>query len=107
MAAVERPLDGLLVGGLDGLHQPRMDILPRSFSFASWPDVIGNGVATKLLRPLPEYQPVRAGPITGCGLLARWRWFWMPAVYALALLFVLMITLTQEGGTGQLMYRSF
>ena len=40
-------------------------------------------------------------------LLARWRWFWIPAVYTLALLFVLMITLTQEGGTGQLMYRSF
>ena len=46
-------------------------------------------------------------PSTMLALIARWRWFWIPAVYALALLFVLMITLTQEGGTGQLIYRSF
>jgi alginate O-acetyltransferase complex protein AlgI len=35
------------------------------------------------------------------------RWLWLPAVYALALLVVLMITLTQKGGVGQMMYRSF
>ena len=40
-------------------------------------------------------------------VMARWRWYWIPAVYALALLFVLMITLTQEGGVGQMMYRGF
>lgn len=40
-------------------------------------------------------------------LMARARWFWLPAVYALALLVVLMITLTQQGGVGQMMYRSF
>ena len=40
-------------------------------------------------------------------LIARSRWFWLPAVYALALLVVLMITLTQQGGVGQMMYRSF
>jgi len=40
-------------------------------------------------------------------VIARWRWYWIPAVYALALLFVLMITLTQEGGVGQMMYRGF
>lgn len=40
-------------------------------------------------------------------LMARSRWFWLPAVYALALLVVLMITLTQQGGVGQMMYRSF
>ena len=39
--------------------------------------------------------------------IARWRWYWIPAVYMLALLFVLMITLTQEGGVGQMMYRGF
>ena len=39
--------------------------------------------------------------------MARWRWYWIPAVYALALLFVLMVTLTQEGGVGQMMYRGF
>ena len=40
-------------------------------------------------------------------LVARFRWYWLPAVYALALLAVLMITLTQPGGVGQMMYRSF
>jgi hypothetical protein len=40
-------------------------------------------------------------------LMVRSRWFWLPAVYALALLVVLMITLTQQGGVGQMMYRSF
>jgi len=40
-------------------------------------------------------------------LIARSRWLWLPAVYALALLVVLMITLTQQGGVGQMMYRSF
>lgn len=39
--------------------------------------------------------------------LARWRWYWIPPLYALAMLFVLMITLTQNGGTAQLMYRGF
>ena len=40
-------------------------------------------------------------------LMSRSRWFWLPAVYALALLVVPMITLTQQGGVGQMMYRSF
>jgi hypothetical protein len=40
-------------------------------------------------------------------LIARWRWFWIPSVYVLALLFVLMITHTQGGGAAQLMYRRF
>jgi hypothetical protein len=40
-------------------------------------------------------------------LLARWQWFWIPPLYTLAMLFLLMITLTQSGGAGQLMYRSF
>jgi hypothetical protein len=40
-------------------------------------------------------------------LLSRSLWYWLPAVYALALLVVLMITLTQQGGVGQMMYRSF
>jgi alginate O-acetyltransferase complex protein AlgI len=48
--------------------------------------------------------PERSGILL---LMARSRWFWLPAVYALALLVVLMITLTQQGGVGQMMYRSF
>ncbi len=40
-------------------------------------------------------------------LLARWRWFWIPSLYALALLFVFMVTHGQEANAGQLMYRQF
>jgi len=40
-------------------------------------------------------------------LIARWRWFWVPSVYVLALLFVLLVTHTQGGGAAQLMYRQF
>src|SRR5271165_5780766 len=40
-------------------------------------------------------------------LLARWRWVWIPSLYALALLFVFMITHGQQASAGQLMYRRF
>jgi alginate O-acetyltransferase complex protein AlgI len=39
--------------------------------------------------------------------LARWRWFWIPSLYVLALIFVLLITHGQEASAGQLMYRRF
>lgn len=39
--------------------------------------------------------------------VADLRWYWIPPLYALALLFVLMITLTKDGGAAQLMYRGF
>ena len=38
---------------------------------------------------------------------ARWRWFWIPSLYLLALIFVLMITHGQQASAGQLMYRRF
>jgi alginate O-acetyltransferase complex protein AlgI len=39
--------------------------------------------------------------------LARKRWFWIPPLYALTLLLVLAVTLTQGPATSQLMYRAF
>jgi alginate O-acetyltransferase complex protein AlgI len=38
---------------------------------------------------------------------ARWRWFWIPSLYVLALLFVFLVTHGQEASAGQLMYRRF
>jgi alginate O-acetyltransferase complex protein AlgI len=46
----------------------------------------------------------RTGPMT---LLARWRWFWLPPLYALALLFVLIVTLSRGTSTAQMMYSNF
>ena len=39
--------------------------------------------------------------------LARWRWFWIPSLYLLALIFVLMITHGPQASAGQLIYRRF
>jgi hypothetical protein len=40
-------------------------------------------------------------------LIARWRWYWIPPIYALALLFLLIVTRTQGTNAAQFMYRSF
>lgn len=50
---------------------------------------------------------VARGLDTQTGAIARWRWYWIPPLYALAVGVLLMITLTQNGGVGQLMYRGF
>ncbi len=39
--------------------------------------------------------------------IARNRWYWIPPLYGLALLLVLMVTHTQDAGVGQFMYRRF
>ncbi|MGC1645304.1 MAG: MBOAT family O-acyltransferase [Candidatus Sulfotelmatobacter sp.] len=51
--------------------------------------------------------PESASSHSTWALLARWRWFWIPSLYFLALMFVLMITHGQEASAGQLMYRRF
>jgi hypothetical protein len=40
-------------------------------------------------------------------LMARWRWFWIPPLYALALVFLLIVTLTRGASTAQFMYNKF
>jgi D-alanyl-lipoteichoic acid acyltransferase DltB (MBOAT superfamily) len=39
--------------------------------------------------------------------IARWRWYWLPPLYAVALLFVSLITFTRGPTTAQFMYRRF
>jgi alginate O-acetyltransferase complex protein AlgI len=48
-----------------------------------------------------------ASPTGPMALLARWRWFWLPPLYALTLLFVLIVTLSRGTSTAQLMYSNF
>ena len=52
----------------------------------------------------PESSGARPGMIA---LLARWRWYWIPPIYAVALLFLLIITLTHGPNAAQFMYRRF
>lgn len=64
----------------------------------------GYAVALWISDALDRHTMTRSGFLS---LVARSRWYWIPALYALALIFVWMITSTQEGGVGQMMYRSF
>ncbi len=55
-----------------------------------------------------DAQAEPAGSPTGTmALLARWRWYWLPPLYALALLFVLIITLSRGTTAAQMMYSNF
>ena len=62
---------------------------------------------------VPDAGAVAAAPRTPAShsglmvLLARWRWFWLPPLYALTLLFVLIVTLSRGVSTAQLMYGNF
>jgi len=40
-------------------------------------------------------------------VLAHWRWFWIPPLYTVALLFLLIVTLSRGMDTAQLMYSNF
>jgi hypothetical protein len=40
-------------------------------------------------------------------LAARWRWYWIPPLYAIALIFLLIVTLTHAASTAQFMYNKF
>ena len=41
------------------------------------------------------------------GVMARWRWYWVPPLYILALGFLLFVTMTSTAGTSQFMYGNF
>jgi alginate O-acetyltransferase complex protein AlgI len=41
------------------------------------------------------------------GLLARWRWFWVPPLYVLAVIVLLIATFTRGVSTAQFMYNKF
>ncbi|SPF44422.1 Membrane bound O-acyl transferase, MBOAT [Candidatus Sulfotelmatobacter kueseliae] len=69
----------------------------------------GYAIVIMVGRQLERYATDADAPQAGVvAFLARWRWFWIPSLYALALILVLMITLSQQnGGAAQLMYRRF
>jgi len=55
-----------------------------------------------------DAQAAPAASATGpMAVLARWRWFWLPPLYALALLFVLIVTMSRGTSTAQMMYSNF
>jgi len=55
-------------------------------------------------------EPTRPIAHSGSQIIARiadWRWFWIPPLYVLTLLLVLIVTHTQGANTAQFMYRAF
>ena len=40
-------------------------------------------------------------------LIVRWRWYWLPPLYGLALILLLIVTLTRGATTAQFMYNKF
>ena len=54
-----------------------------------------------------KLQPQAGEQNASRSFIVRGRWFWIPPLYILAMIFLLMTTLTQSGGVGQLMYRGF
>jgi alginate O-acetyltransferase complex protein AlgI len=73
---------------------------------------VGYAIALQVIdvldRSTAEEEASQTGPRAGIvALLARWRWFWISPLYALALLILLIVTMTQGADTTQLMYRTF
>ena len=54
-----------------------------------------------------RYASAEVGQSSALATIVRHRWYWIPALYALAMFFVLMLTLNESGGAAQLMYRGF
>jgi alginate O-acetyltransferase complex protein AlgI len=65
-------------------------------------------VSDALERYSSEAQTSESAAHTGIiGFMARSRWFWLPPLYALALIFLLIVTLTRGASTAQFMYNKF
>jgi alginate O-acetyltransferase complex protein AlgI len=57
-----------------------------------------------------QQQPAEQNAVPGSRFtraIFHWRWFWLTPLYALALLFLLIVTLSQGTSTAQLMYGNF
>ena len=64
---------------------------------------------SKVLEPYsagPDAAPARPGSAI-VSAIARSRWYWLPPLYGLALLVVLIVTHAQGAGAAQFMYRRF
>ena len=71
---------------------------------------VGYGIALFVIDALDRHSVESQASESRSGLVAlaaRWRWFWMPPLYALALIFLLIVTLTRGASTAQFMYNKF
>jgi alginate O-acetyltransferase complex protein AlgI len=73
---------------------------------------LGYAAVVLVIESLNRYsiqpQPTSEVSHRGCiALMAHWRWFWIPPLYVLVSLLLLIVTLTQNASTAQFMYRNF
>jgi hypothetical protein len=73
---------------------------------------IGYAVVLAISDLLARYTPVAAAdgvhrPSSILSVIARNRWFWIPPLYVLTLLIVLLVTHTRGIDAAQFMYRNF
>ena len=68
---------------------------------------VGYAAATWISDGLRRYEEEAKASPGFTAMLARSRWYWLPPLYVLALLFVLMVTITQNSNAAQFMYRRF
>lgn len=73
---------------------------------------IGYGLAIWMIEAVESQGRAMEGGQAGSGagvvrLILRWRWYWLPALYGLAMLVLLMVTLTGGATAAQFMYRKF
>jgi alginate O-acetyltransferase complex protein AlgI len=66
---------------------------------------MGYGLVVLIADTLKE--PSDTSAKEGPRAVGQRHWFWIAPLYALAMIFILMITWTQSGGVGQFMYRGF
>jgi alginate O-acetyltransferase complex protein AlgI len=65
-------------------------------------------VSTAIHRSSVDSEDATASRQTGViAALARSRWFWIPPLYVLAMLLVLIVTHARDAGAAQFMYRNF
>lgn len=72
--------------------------------------VFGTAIGYAIVVQITEALEAEAQLTQSSGLLhtlARRRWYWVPALYSIALLLVVLITQTQGASTSQFMYRTF
>ena len=73
---------------------------------------IGYGLAIWMIEAVESQGRAMEGGQAGSGagvvrLILRWRWYWLPALYGLAMLVLLMVTLTGGATAAQFMYHKF
>jgi alginate O-acetyltransferase complex protein AlgI len=64
-------------------------------------------IIDRLNRLVPAETAATDSPADIATLLARWRWFWLTPLFAVALLCLLIVTLSHGTSTAQLMYGHF